>query len=120
MDQTPERYQELATFLSRTIFSQVASREDINHAFRGSPEPSNEEGDRVPPSQDPLERHATECIALPPPCACCHPPGVATDQPAEDIYLQKVHADVSNITEKASRHVCTFTCHKHGHAKSCR
>lgn len=120
MDKTPESYQQLASFLSRTIFSQVASEEDVGHALRGDAEPTGAEGDRVPPPQNPLERPATECIAVPPPSTCFPPPQVERDDVAEDEYLREFHADVANITTKANTHTCTFTCHKHGHANSCR
>lgn len=120
MDETPGSYQELATFLSRTIFSQIASPDDVGHAVRGDAEPTGANSDHVPPPQDPLERPATECIAVPPPSACCPPPGVEPDVAAEHKYLGELHADLANITTKANVHACTFTCHKRGSADSCR
>ncbi|CAM9359253.1 unnamed protein product, partial [Pylaiella littoralis] len=41
MDETPGSYEELAMFLSRTIFSQIASEEDVRHALLGDPEPTS-------------------------------------------------------------------------------
>lgn len=120
MDRTPDSYEQLACFLSRTIFSQVATEEDVQHALRGGPEPNDADRDHVPPPEGPLERPATECIAAPPPSACFTPPGVDRHLDTEDLYLRKFHADLANITAKANMHACTFTCHKFGHANSCR
>lgn len=118
MDKNPESYQDLASFLSRTIFSQIASPDDVNHALRGTEEPTGVDNDHVPPPHNQLERPATECIAVPPPFSCCPAPGVEPDSATEDTYLRDFHADLANITAKANTHTCTFTCHKHGHAKS--
>ena len=120
MDKNPETYQELASFLSRTIFSQIASPADVGHALRGHAEPNGAESDHVPPPQNPLERPPTECIAIPPPSACCTPPADGADVATEDEYLREFHADIAHITSKANTHTCTFTCHKYGHANSCR
>ena len=119
MDRTPGSYQELSTFLSRTIFSQVASYEDVQHAMQGAPEP---EGDHrtAPPERDPLERPAKECVAVGPSPASYPPPGVDRDLISEEAFLRKFHADVASITTTANMHECTFTCHKYGHADSCR
>lgn len=120
MDKTPGSYQELASFLSRTIFSQVASPEDVRHAMCGGDEPTGTEADHIPPLQNALERPATECIAKPPPSACWLTPDDERDVVTEERYLAELHADLANITTKANTHSCTFTCHKHGHANSCR
>lgn len=120
MDKNPESYNDLASFLSRTIFSQIASPADVGHAMRGEAEPRGVESDHVPPTQNPLERPATECIAVSPPPACCPNPGVGPNIAAENKYLREFNADLATITTKANTHTCTFTCHKNGHAKSCR
>ena len=120
MDKTPDSYQDLASFLSRTIFSQIASAEDVRHAVQGGPEPTGADGSHVPPDQDPLERPAKECIAVAPPPACFSPSGDEQDAVSQDDYLQHFGADLANITASANSHTCTFTCHKHGHANSCR
>lgn len=120
MDKTPDSYQELASFLSRTIFCQVASEEDVQHAFRGDEEPTGTERDHVPPAEDPLERPATECIPVPPPSACYPPPRIERNVVAENEYFRHFQPDVANVTRKANTHACTFTCHKFGHANSCR
>lgn len=120
MDNAPDCYQRLATFLSRTIFSQVATTDDVGHAMRGDAEPTGGQQDRMSPPANPLERPATECVAVPPPSACFPPPGLEPDRICQDTYLAKFQGDLANITTKANTHTCTFTCHKHGHAKSCR
>ncbi len=57
MDKKPGTYQQLAGFLSRVIFSQIASEADVRHAVRGEQEPThNSESDRLPPPQNELER----------------------------------------------------------------
>lgn len=119
MDKTPGSYQALAIFLSRTIFSQVASYEDVQHGMQGVPEPTGEER-TAPPERDALERPAKECIAMPPPSASFPPPGVDRDLRCEEAYLRKFLSDIANIIRMANMHVCTFTCHKYGHADSCR
>ncbi|CAM9620603.1 unnamed protein product [Ectocarpus fasciculatus] len=93
MDKTPDSYQELACFLKD-----------------GTP----------PPSRDPLKRPATETIAMPPPSACFPPPGVERDVAADEQYLGLLRAEAAEITKAANMHQCTYTCHKHGHANSCR
>lgn len=126
MDKTPGMYQDLATFLSRTIFSQVASPKDVAHAMRGDVEPTGTAEDHISPVQNPLERPATECIAIAPPSGCGSRPHCGSRPQQEhqvtneDQYLADFHADLANITTKANTHACTFICHKHGHAKSCR
>ncbi|CAN0048167.1 unnamed protein product, partial [Ectocarpus fasciculatus] len=120
MDKTPDSYHELASFLSRTIFCQVASEADVQHAFRGDEEPTGTERDHVPPAEDPLERPATECIPVPPPSACYPPPRIERNVVAENEYFRHFQPDVANVTRKANTHACTFTCHKFGHANSCR
>lgn len=120
IDKNAGSYQELASLLSRTIFSQIASPEDVQDAMRGGAEPSGVDSDHVPPPNDPVERPATECIAVPPPSVCCPPPRVDADVVTADKYLGEFHANLANITATANTHRCTFTYHKHGHAKSYR
>ncbi|CAN0265693.1 unnamed protein product, partial [Scytosiphon promiscuus] len=105
MDKTPESYKDLASFLSRTIFSQVASEADIQHAMQGDPEPPTTGSDRIMPPQNPLERPAKECITVPPPLACFPPPGDERDVSSERHYISNVlHPDLAHITTTANTH----------------
>lgn len=119
MDKTPGSYQDLACFLCRTVFSQIASDEDVRHTMQGGPEPTGA-GSSPPRPREPLERLAKECITVPPPSACFPPPGVERDVATEDNYLLHFHSELADITRTANMHACTFTCHKHGHVDTCR
>ncbi|CAN0541052.1 unnamed protein product, partial [Laminaria digitata] len=119
MDKTPGSYQNLSCFLSRTVFSQVASDEDVRHTMQGGPEPTGAESSPSRPSE-PLERLAKEYITVPPPSACFPPPGVERDVATEGNYLLHFHSELADITRTANMHACTFTCNKHGHVDTCR
>lgn len=121
MDKTPGSYQELALFLSRTIFSRIASAEGVRHTMQGAPEPApTDAADSPLIPRDPLERAVKECIAVPPPRSCFPPPTVERDVANEEQYLEHFRSDLADITKTANVHACTFTCHKHGHPDSCR
>ncbi|CAN0570629.1 unnamed protein product, partial [Ectocarpus sp. 12 AP-2014] len=77
--------------------------------------------DKTPDSYQELASFlTTETIAMPPPSACFPPPGVERDVAADEHYLGHLRAEVAEITNAANTHQCTYTCHKHGHANSCR
>ncbi|CAN0249308.1 unnamed protein product, partial [Ectocarpus fasciculatus] len=99
MDKTPTRYTELAQYLDRVIFNQIATLSDINHVMRGvqhaSSPPSEVEGDEAMPAADPLVREAKECMAIPPPPSCFPPAAASNDvfQTAFDESIEKLVGD---------------------------
>ncbi|MEP4214427.1 MAG: hypothetical protein ABJL35_03620, partial [Parasphingorhabdus sp.] len=72
MDKTPERYAELARFVWRVVFNQIASKGDVRHALLGTEEPlSSDEPASVPATRESSQTDDTapakECFAVAPP-----------------------------------------------------
>lgn len=124
MDKTPTRYTELAQYLDRVIFNQIATLSDINHVMRGvqpaSSTSSEVEGDAAMPAADPLVREAKECMAIPPSPSCFPRGDVPRNDFDDDAYGRLMYLDLAGVTRGANVHKCQATCHKYNHADSCR
>lgn len=127
MDETPERYTELAQFLNRVIFNQIATLGDVNLAMHGKEESdiflSGSDNMELPMGHAPrdlLVRAAKECIAIPPTNDSfrrAEAPRSAVDDNNFAILMQK---DLADLTSGENLHKCCATCHKGNHAADCR
>ncbi|CAB1107609.1 unnamed protein product [Ectocarpus sp. CCAP 1310/34] len=120
MDKTPTRYFELAEYLDKVIFNQIATLSDINHVMRGV-QPSPEVETDVPaPPPDQLMRPAKERMAVPPPSSCFPRDGQPRNNVHDDKYAHLMYLDLAGLTGGANLHKCQATCRKFNHGDSCR
>lgn len=122
MDKTPHRYTQLAQYLDKVIFNQVATLDDINrvmHGFDKAPVSQVDTNPSLPPS-DPHVRHAKERMGVPPPESCFPRRGHARCRLHDDDYARLMYLDLAELTPGANLHKCQSTCHKYNHPGSCR
>ncbi|CAM9735414.1 unnamed protein product, partial [Ectocarpus sp. 13 AM-2016] len=91
MDKTPTRYFELAEYLDKVIFNQIATLSDINH----------------------------ERMAVPPPSSCFPRDGQTRNNVHDDKYAHIMYLDLAGLTGGANLHKCQATCRKFNHGDSC-
>ena len=124
LDKTPEKHSELARFLERVIFNQVATLGDVNVVLHGhdvgdvthAPVDTETPGD----APDPTVIDARQRIARAPPSECFPRDGEPRCQVHDEAFARLFYLDLAELIPATNLHRCQPTCHKYNHRDTCR